>query len=878
MVKELNKKPDSSQLRELSAVRSRLTAQEQICREQQQEIAELKKRFTGDALGECESRYRTLFESIDEGVCLLERLPLDPDGLRDYRYLAMNPAMQEIFGIRDLSGRTIRDTFPDESEALCDDYDRVLDGGDPIRFERTLGRQRRVLEMFVTRLEDDSERRLLAVMQDVTARRRTETNLSFLAEVSQNLVQLTSIEETMNVLGEKIGKHFDVAQCTLSEVDEERQLVTVTHEWKRAASPGLQGVYRVSDFHTEDYRRASRIGETCVVRDAAHDARLNAGQMAAFSIGSFVSVPLVRDGEWRFNLSVSDSSPRDWRDDEIELLRELTVRIWTRLERARAEEALRVSEQKYRSLFENIDQGFCLLEVIFDDNDQAIDHRFIELNRLFEQESSLENALGKTVREIVPNIEPFWIDFIGRVGSIGGSAHVEHYAEPWEQWFDIHAYSVGDPDRHLVAVLFNNVTERKRAEEELRQLNTELERRVERRTAELTLRSEQLRQLASELTLAEQRERRRLAGLLHDNLQQLLVGAKFRLVPLERSADRTVKLAAGEAQELINRSIECSRSLTGELSPPILHQGGLGPALEWLAVWMQQKHGLNVQLDIGQDTEPESEDMRVLLFQSVRELLFNAAKHAGVKEVDVRLSKRDGHTEVTVSDQGAGFDPQEVARRAGKSGGFGLFSIRERLDLLGGGMEVDSAPGRGSHFTLRAPQDARRPLEPRETSTLIGARISRAGQAQAAVSNGVFSGERKIRVLLVDDHGVVRQGLSHLLGDEPDIEIVAEASDGQMAVEMVRRLLPDVVTMDINMPGMDGIDATRIIHAEFPEIRVIGMSMFEEEQSAEAVRKAGAVYYLTKSGPSKALVATIRACAAIEPPREESVDDDTAPA
>jgi DNA-binding NarL/FixJ family response regulator len=106
----------------------------------------------------------------------------------------------------------------------------------------------------------------------------------------------------------------------------------------------------------------------------------------------------------------------------------------------------------------------------------------------------------------------------------------------------------------------------------------------------------------------------------------------------------------------------------------------------------------------------------------------------------------------------------------------------------------------------------------------------------------------------------MRQGLSHLLGVEADIEIVGEASDGQFAVEMVRRLVPDVVTMDINMPRMDGIEATRIIRAEHPNVHVIGLSMFEQDERAQAMLDAGAVNYLTKSGASEVLLSAIRAC------------------
>jgi CheY-like chemotaxis protein len=348
-----------------------------------------------------------------------------------------------------------------------------------------------------------------------------------------------------------------------------------------------------------------------------------------------------------------------------------------------------------------------------------------------------------------------------------------------------------------------------------------------------------------------------LAEMLHDDLQQLLVGAKFRLSSLNRSPQEDTRQAASQVEELIDESIERSRSLTGELSPPILHQGGLGPALEWLTVWMEQKHGLKVDLQIQDGVGVESEDMRVLLFQAVRELLFNTVKHANVKKAEVSLVGVDDHVEVTVSDIGVGFDPEASIPRQGRSGGFGLFSIRERLDLMGGKMEIDSAPGRGSRFTLRAPIVS--PLAEEQTPAVSFAGVQEPRAAAATVA--ARPPDHRIRVLLVDDHVVVRQGLSALLAEEPDMEIVAEASDGPTAIEMVRRLLPDVVTMDINMPGMDGIEATKIICAEFPGIKVIGMSMFSETERADAMREAGAVNYLAKSGPSDALIAAIRDCA-----------------
>lgn len=229
--------------------------------------------------------------------------------------------------------------------------------------------------------------------------------------------------------------------------------------------------------------------------------------------------------------------------------------------------------------------------------------------------------------------------------------------------------------------------------------------RIEKRQAEAALRerTEQLRALAAELTLAEHRERRRVASILHDDLQQFLVGARLRVSALHRAADQAVRQVAGETEELINQSLELTRSLTVELSPPVLQVGGLVPALEWLARWMREKHGLTVDLTTLEAVPLEAEHVRVLLFQSVRELLFNVVKHAQVQTAAVQVSRQEGQIRIVVSEDGVGFDPAKLHAREGSAGGFGLFSIRERLDLLGGRMEVDSAPGRGSRFTLLVP-------------------------------------------------------------------------------------------------------------------------------------------------------------------------------
>jgi PAS domain S-box-containing protein len=252
-----------------------------------------------------------------------------------------------------------------------------------------------------------------------------------------------------------------------------------------------------------------------------------------------------------------------------------------------------------------------------------------------------------------------------------------------------------------------DITARKHAEEQLRELNQTLERQVAKRTAEAEQRAKQLQRLATELTQAEQRERQRIAQVLHDDLQQLLVGAKLQLHMLCSQLTGPQQQALAQINELLNQSLAVSRSLTSDLSPPILRDGKLAELMQYLAQSAAQKYGLHVHLHVrGYFGQPDR-NVRELLFQAVREVLLNVVKHAGTNHAEMILgSFGSGHVQIVVADQGVGFQPTEYPAGTTSNpsgGGFGLFSIRERLMLLGGGMDIESRPGGGTRIILTAP-------------------------------------------------------------------------------------------------------------------------------------------------------------------------------
>lgn len=398
---------------------------------------------------------------------------------------------------------------------------------------------------------------------------------------------------------------------------------------------------------------------------------------------------------------------------------------------------------------------------------------------------------------------------------------------------------VATPGGEHAYAFVTDITERRRADAALQE-----------RTAQLEQRTAQLSQLASDLTLAEHHAREQLSKTLHDGLQQLLVVAAMNLdQQAKRDAHRGV--ASPEllvlAKTHLNEAINAARSLSFELSPPVLEGSGLPGALRWLADWARNKYGLEVVVSADPKANSDRKDVRTLLFESVRELLFNAVKHAQVDRATVELTRdRDGLLCITVSDRGVGFDAAKLLDRVTGRFGWGLFSIRERLTLLGGRFEVDSKPGDGARFRLIAPgavaDDV--PSVADHTQPVLSKRGPRR----------TVTGPNALRIMIVDDHSAVRRILRELLSERPEFRTVGFASNGVEAITQARALRPDVILMDVAMPEMDGVEATRRIRAELPFIQILGLSMQPRTQELHAIEKAGASAFFTKGVDTQRLL------------------------
>jgi len=215
---------------------------------------------------------------------------------------------------------------------------------------------------------------------------------------------------------------------------------------------------------------------------------------------------------------------------------------------------------------------------------------------------------------------------------------------------------------------------------------------------------ERLRSLASQLSLAEEQQRRRIAADLHDRIGQALAMVKIKLGACHEPAILAgMQAHLEEIQNLLDQIISEVRSLIFEISPPVLYEFGFEQAVEWLAEEVGKRHGLPVTVVDDRQPKPMEEDVRVLLFQAVRELLLNVIKHSRALSAAVTLQREEGWIRVSVSDDGIGFDPASVRSPKSKHRGFGLFNIQERLASIGGRLEMPPHAPKGTRITLVAP-------------------------------------------------------------------------------------------------------------------------------------------------------------------------------
>ena len=1160
-----------------------------------------------------EDYYRSLFDALDDGFCVIEKIEDAEGGLLDFRYVEVNPAFVLQSGVKDAAdvvGKTIRQLFPGISEDWYATYEAVLKTGEPIRFERELVPRERWLELHafpvvsskyrrlaiifkditkralaeqtlreteafnrsiitsspdcikILDLEgklfsivsgqqllniedvqpllkkswlnfwekedqlavkaainaaleggkgsfvglflpstgepkwwdvavspildaDGKPERLLAVSREITQRKYAEINLKFLASISRDLVTWNNAEEMMRAVAEKLASHLQLSVCALAEINETAEQVVINNDWHRGDVPSLRGVHRLTDFVGDNFIRLARAGEVIAVTDVSSDPRTDPTQFLALKIASFICAPLIQEGQWRFALCLYKSAVHVWRDDEIALTRELTVRIWTRLERLRAEDALRKSEERfralvtassdvvyrmnadwsemrqlhgqnfivdttepstewlqkyihfddqprvlatineairtkslfemehqfrlvdgslgwtrsnaipildangeivewfgtardvteykraeqkihesevrYRNLFNLMDQGYCIIEMIFDAHGKPVDYRYLETNPSFEAMTGLHGVQGKRIREIVPDLEEFWFETYGKVALTGEAVRVINEVKPLNSWFDVYAFRFGEAQSRKVACLFNNITDRKKNEEALRKseesfralfdwgpiamyscdragviqefnrgavklwqmepqpgdtdeqfrgsfktylpdgtfipyaqtlmsrilksnaspiqdMEIVLERPDGSRITlvinvvplldnqgqvtgaitcfyDITERSRLERQTLEQAEALADLDRRKdefLAMLSHELRNPLApITNALHLLRLQKNegalqmqARTVIERQVGQLNRLVDELLEISRITTGrvQLRQEQIAIGGIVErAVESTQPLVtQRRHSLSVSLP----PEPiwlHADAAR--LEQVMVNLLTNAAKYTdegGSIAISVQLE--GDRAVLRVTDNGMGIAPDllphifELFTQAERSLdrsqgglGIGLCLVQRMVELHGGTVSVQSVLGSGSAFVVRLP--------------VVAAYVPPAPMPLVQTTR---TGEKFCRVLVVDDNVDAAQSLADLLsmsGHE-----VRLAHEGIGAVEAAVAWCPDVVLLDIGLPGLNGFEVAKRIRneAERKTIVLVALTGYGQATDRQRSQDAGFDHHLVK--------------------------------
>ena len=586
----------------------------------------------------------------------------------------------------------------------------------------------------------------------------------------------------------------------------------------------------------------------------------------------------AREQDFEYRILLPDGTVR-WvnrkgqidRDDQGRAVR-LSGLTFDVTDRKHGEEALRASEERWQLAVNGSTDGMW-------DWDPRSKKVFLS-SRWKSVRGYSEDEIGDDAEEWSSHIHPDDYERVMRTVQLYWAKRIPSYECEYRsrckdgsyRWIHDRGRAVWDDQGQVLRMVGSeiDISGRKRAEEGLLKLNQELEQRVDQRTRELVRSQVRLRALATELNLSEQRQRRRLSEDLHDYLAQLLVFVRLKLNQAKRSGlgESSIHFIA-EADSTLTQALTYTRSLIAELSPPVLRDFGLIVALQWLAEQMR-RHEMSVTVESDVEEVSVPEEQAVLLFQSVRELLLNVSKHAGTDRAVVRVGQADGILCIEVKDQGRGFDLQEVLladSAPSESSRYGLFSIRERMCAMGGDFDLDSSPGRGTTATLVLPLTGAGAGDVSSVEQLprLSSFVSRISQANDASRDTLHDHQHSalqknavIRVLLVDDHAMVRQGLRSVLDAYADVEVVGEASDGEEAIRLAQSLQPEIIVMDVNMPGVDGIEATRQLRHEQPTIAVVGLSVHNNPEVERVMRNAGAAGFLTKESAVQQLYVAIQ--------------------
>jgi PAS domain S-box-containing protein len=359
-----------------------------------------------------------------------------------------------------------------------------------------------------------------------------------------------------------------------------------------------------------------------------------------------------------------------------------------------------------------------------------------------------------------------------------------------------------------------------------------------------------LRQLSARLLQLQDEERRRIARDLHDVTGQKVAVLSMSLDRLARQADEQkpeARQSIKESRDIVGQIGEEIRTLSYILHPPLLDECGLASAVHWYAEGFEKRSGIKLEVTVNGDLPRLPIDAETTLFRVVQESLTNVHRYSGSSVAKISISKEDGEVRLEVIDHGHGIKTGKARAKLDGSAplGVGIPGMRERLHQLGGGLTVDFGAN-GTRVT------ATLPVKKAGDGELTG-------ESQTSLSSAIRSAQdARRRILIADDHELMRRGLRGLIESHDEWAVCGEAVEGSEAVRKAGELEPDLVIMDVNLPGLSGINAAMQIRQARQAAKILFFTVHDSEEVLREIVDVGAHGYVAKSRASQDLVEAVR--------------------
>jgi PAS domain S-box-containing protein len=819
-------------LKELATQLSVALRQAELYEQAQAELTE--RRRVEIELRESEERFRQLAENIDAVFWIKEKL--------EDRVSYVSPAYERLWGLdpqelHDVPLAWVDHIHPDDrdwsfnafqSKAAIGQFDeeyRLVLADGSIRWVRD--------RCFPLRNDAGEVYRFAGIAEDITDRKRTEKAVRRSEERFR-----TSVENMLDCFGiYKAVRHED-GQIVDFQTEYVNDAACLSNRLTREEQLG-RGLCELLPGH----RGSGLFDEYCQVVETGR--------------------PLVKDslvyeddyGQQRLSRAF---------DIRIAKLGDGFIATWRDItERKQTEEALRQSEERYRTLFESMEDGFCVIELLFDETNTPIDYRFLELNPAFERQTGLAQAIGQTARQLVPGLEDHWFEAYGRVALTGEPIRFENGSDAIHRWFDVYAFRLGQPENRKVAVLFKDISDRKIAEQEREILL--VQEQAARAEAERAnrIKDEFLAILSHEL-------RSPLSPIL--GWTQLLQTRTFDPATTAKAL-ATIERNAKLQTQLIDDLLDMAKILRGKFTinaTPVNLAYVIESAIETIRTAAVAK---NILLHSVLPTIGQVHGDATRLQQVIWNLLSNAIKFTPNNgRVDICLEQVGNQAQVTLSDTGKGIDPaflphifesfrQEDVSITRKYGGLGLglAIVRSLVEAHGGTIRASSAgEGLGTTFTMQLPlltlvPDSEQPeVLSEQTLDLTG-----------------------IRVLTVDDDFDTRD-LLHIILTQYGAEVLTVQSATEVLANL-ERFQPDVLVSDIGMPDIDGYTLIQQIRTLPPEnggqLPAIALTAYARELDNQRAIASGYQQHITKPLEPERLVRAVMALACSSPNALSSPND-----